>query len=109
MTKADENRRHTIEVKYDSVIRRSGNIFVEIKRDIDKDLNGWMNIIQAELMFYVCAHSHQCYVFKVADLREYLKNNRCPSAMALDEDGEKYSQGLLVPLADFSKYLVTTI
>lgn len=103
-----DNRKHTIEVKWDSRIAETGNMFIETITDIDNNKAGWFEFCQAEYIFYGDSCNELFYVFKTNDLREYVSQKTMEERRATDINRygkpQKVSQGMLVPIKDFSKY-----
>lgn len=101
------NKEITIEVKWDSRISDSGNMFVEIITDIDKGKQGWFEFCQADYIFYGDSQNNLFYVFKTDDLRKFLRENKTQSRKAPDYNHQKkvkkVSQGSLVPIKQFSQ------
>lgn len=101
-----EDRQHTIEVKWDSRIADTGNMFVETITDLDKGKAGWFEFIEAEYIFYGDSRNNLFYVFKTDDLRQYVSDNIMEERKAKDTNQfgklKKVSQGMLVPIEDFA-------
>lgn len=67
----------TIEVKTDSVIAHTGNMFIEIKQG-DKD--GWYHYCRADILFYIDSTNKRIYCFSLNDLRQYINTHACATA-----------------------------
>lgn len=98
----------TIECKYDTLLYRTGNIFVETITDIDKHKPGWFQFITAEKLFVLDAVQNIAYIFAVDDLRRFIENHpELKERKAPDYNGRheirKVSQGLLVPIRQLQK------
>ena len=72
-----------IEVKWDSKINHTGNLFLEFRhRKFDKDGavihqdTGWFNICQADLLFYGDSKNKKYYVFKFPELKRYIYSHK---------------------------------
>lgn len=103
-----DGKETTIEVKWDNVINKSGNLFVETETDIDKGKNGWFKFCKADLLFYGDAKKNIFYVIKMSDLRDFIeKHNSLQQRRAGDYNykGElkKVSNGILVPIKKLSQ------
>lgn len=110
------NEQHYIEVKWDGRIHQTGNMFVEIQTDIDEQKDGWFRFCAAEFIFYGSEHEDLFYVFRLADLKQFIKEQmgRLEERKAADYDWKgqvrKVSEGILVPIDKFrEKYPVQII
>lgn len=103
----------TIEVKWDSKIARTGNLFIEhhqVKVDTwgyeQEEEDGWFHFCKAGLLFYGDAVQKVYYVFKFKELKQYVYENRKKWRQATAKDyyfwGDlrKVSLGWLVPLEE---------
>ena len=109
-----DDEEHTIEVKWDSRIAETGNMFIETVTDLDKCKAGWFEFCQAEYIFYGDSHNELFYVFKTDDLRDFVSHNTMEERKAADYSFcgkvKKVSQGMIVPIEPFStKYSVQVI
>lgn len=101
--------RHYIEVKWDSRIHQTGNMFIETTTDLEANKDGWFEFCQAEFIFYGDARNQLFYVFRLEDLKEYIRQDisHLESRKAADYNAQgqvkKVSQGLIVPIEDFRK------
>ena len=107
-------RKHTIEVKWDSKIATTGNMFIETITDIDNNRRGWYQFITADFMFYGDSVNDLFYVFRIQDLKEFVQRHQFESRKAVDVNDygkiKKVSQGLLVPIDAFmQEYRVQVI
>lgn len=98
----------TIEVKWDSIIAKTGNLFVETLTDIDKGKQGWFQFCKADLLYYGDAQKHIFYVIKMSDLREYVENHKTLAQRKAPDRNyrhelTKVSNGILVPIKDLSQ------
>ena len=96
-----------IEVKYDGVIHRTRNLFIELLSDVDNNKSGWIDFCKADYLYYIDAVNNICYVIALDDVRHYLKTNRYSVKECRDYNDKgleyKRSQGALVNIDDFSK------
>lgn len=113
----DKNMNETkIEVKTDTSIQYTGNIFAETVKNKWKDEKGWLFYCQADFIVYHPYKTNIGYQFALDDLKEYIARNQshlqereCKDR-AKDGTTKKISKGYLVPLEDFRKhYKVETI
>lgn len=100
--------RLTVEVKWDSRIASTGNMFIETVTDLDKSKAGWFMFCQADYIYYGDSTNQLFYVFKTADLREFVATHTTEERKAGDYNYrgllKKVSQGMLVPIKEFSQY-----
>lgn len=92
-----------IEVKYDSKINQTGNLYIEYYNPRSKDNKGWINFTKSDLIYYVDATNNKAYVIDTANIRQYINNN-ANIKTATTKDG---SRGYLVPVDNIA--LVDTI
>lgn len=91
----------TVEVKYDTNINRTKNMFLErdvfYKKD-RKSKDGWFYYTQAEYLFYVNATIAEVYIFYMEDLRKYVKENLYSGFISIGTcfDSYKETKGFLV-------------
>lgn len=64
-----------IEVKWDNKINDSGAMFLELITNIQEGRIGWANYTEADFIFYGDAMRQVFYVFRVEDMREYIKTH----------------------------------
>lgn len=107
-------QKHSIEVKWDSRIAETGNMFIETITDIDKNKDGWFNFCCADFIFYGDSCNELFYVFSFTDLQDYVKHHSMEQRKAPDMNSygkvKKVSQGFLVPIDDFrNNYKVQVI
>ena len=99
--------RLTIEVKWDSRIWQTGNMFIETITDLDKSKSGWFMFCQADYIYYGDSVNELFYVFKTDDLREFVSQHTMEERKAADYTTrgmvKKVSQGMLVPIKEFSQ------
>lgn len=89
-------------------------MFIETITDLDRCRAGWFEFCQAEYIFYGDSKNELFYVFKTADLRNFIATNTMQERKAADYSylGEvkKVSQGFIVPIDQFrQKYDVQLI
>ena len=97
----------TIEVKWDSRIHATGNMFIETVTDLDKSKCGWFSYCQADYIYYGDSYNQLFYVFKTDDLRKFVSSHMMEERKAPDYNYrgilKKVSQGMLVPIKQFSQ------
>lgn len=64
---------HYIEVKWDNWIHHTGNMFIETTTDLDFNKDGWFKFCSAEFIFYGDAKQKLFYVYRLDDLKAYVK------------------------------------
>lgn len=83
-----------IEVKYDSWIHATRNLFIELLTDVERNKCGWIDYCKADYLYYVDAIDSTCYVIALDDVRDYLRNY--PYKIKNHQEKNKRSQGALV-------------
>ena len=95
-----------IEVKYDSWINSTRNMFIELLSDVDKNKCGWIDYCKADYLYYVDANSKVCYIVSVDDVRDYLSKYDFRTKDCIDRNSRgtiyKTSRGALVNIDYFS-------
>lgn len=85
----------SIEIKTDSTMSRTGNMFVEYARCYDNyGDKGWFETSQAEFLLYFNPISEVIYCIEMDTLREYVKDNHC--SVGVCDDKYKRVMGYLV-------------
>lgn len=85
----------TFEVKWDSRINKTGNLYLEIANIHSKGGNGWYKFCEADYVAYGDALNGTFYMISLLELRERVKKLR-PNQVNCGND----SIGLLVSLDD---------
>lgn len=100
----------SIEVKWDSKIADTGNLFIELWADYPKKI-GWWKFCKADLLFYGDAQNRKFYIFKLDELRAYIDLNfyRFSTGFCVDNTTGCVSQGLLVPVDEIPADIKRTI
>lgn len=83
------------EVKTDSRINRTGNLYLEYWNIRSKNSNGWWNYCQADYIAYCDSHTQTFYIIPLLELRQRV--SKLPQRTASCEEDSK---GLLVSLND---------
>lgn len=111
MTAYKDNFSADIEVKWDTKIHNSGNLFFELLTNIDKNELGWASYTTSDYIWYGDAQELIFYSFRAEDMRDFLKNHKGEYATREandynNRDGtiRKKSLGATVPLSLFRKY-----
>lgn len=60
-----DQERFYIEVKWDTRIKHTGNMFIEVSADIENNKDGWYNYCEADFIFYGDALNKLFYVFRL--------------------------------------------
>lgn len=99
--------RLTVEVKWDNRIAQTGNMFIETITDLDNSTGGWFSFCQADYIYYGDSVNELFYVFKTEDLRAFVSSHMMEQRKAADYNYrgvlKKVSQGMLVPIKEFSQ------
>ena len=89
-----------VEVKYDSWIHRTNNLFIELMADVDSNKCGWIDYCKADYLFYVDAVDNNCYIITLDDVKDYLSKYPYKVKYCVDRDYEGYitkrSEGALI-------------
>lgn len=101
------NDKHTIEVKWDSKLSSTGNLFIENCADIDRGTEGWYNFCEADYLAYGAADEFIFLIFDFKKLKAHIEAHKDSyrQATAADYDRygvRKYSRGYLVPVDSLS-------
>lgn len=88
-----DNITTTIEIKTDAQMSRTGNFFIEMCQGNKK---GWYYYCEAEYLFYLDSTNSIIYIFKLADLRQYINNKGAELRTALTRDGNRTVCGTLI-------------
>ena len=102
----------TIEVKWDSKLSATGNIFIETVSNTEKDKPGWFNICEADLIYYGDAVNKLFYIFKREQLAQYIEENKDNLKVKTAPDyyrGRvvKHSKGYVIPVKDLEQLYTT--
>lgn len=104
---SSEAESFTVEVKWDNRISATGNMFIETVTDLDRCKEGWFSFCLADYIYYGDSVNQLFYVFKTNDLREFVSNHIMEERKAADYNYrgvlKKVSQGMLVPIKEFSQ------
>lgn len=93
-----------IEVKRDSNIGMTGNIFAEVMTNMERDTKGWFNTSKAKYIFYISEKTNKCFIFKLDDLREYQEEKQIN--LQIKHDYSKTIQYFLVNVFKFQEWLI---
>lgn len=93
----ENGKQWSIEVKYDYVMSKSGNIYCEWLNPRSKGGKGWLQFCKADFLFYGDARNRIFYALEVDELREYVLQNKDKLKRRSTNDG---SIGYLLPLKD---------
>lgn len=96
-----------IEVKWDSKVYDTGNLFIEIYSDVEGRKEGWYKFCEADILAYGDAVNKYFFMFDFEGLKEHIEAHKDEyrTARAIDygRDGiKKYSEGYLVPIETLS-------
>lgn len=90
----------TFEVKYDSCINRTNNLYLELTNIHSQGGKGWYKFCEADVLAYGDAQTDIFYMIPLEKLREV--TNQCYYPIGSCDGGE--STGLLVPLKDLKEF-----
>ena len=90
-------QRKIFEVKWDTRISTTGNLYLETMSINSKDKKGWWKFCQADYIAYGDAVNRKFYIIPLAQLKERVKQLPTRWAQCGDE-----SEGLLVSLKDIA-------
>ena len=79
---------YNLEVKWDRMMNKTGNMFLEIWDDYDNDSKGWFATSIADLLFYGNATTETFYCFRMTDIKEYIKTHSTRTISHTDYYGE---------------------
>lgn len=102
-TRKSTNETRTFEVKWDSNIARTNNLFVEVYNEASKGSKGWFEFCEADFIAYGDAVNEVFYLIKLEDLKDYLsfpKGIR-EVVVPVGEKDKRMTKGLLVNLNKF--------
>lgn len=98
------NSKTTLEVKWDSRISKTGNIFLEICSNVEKNQPGWFKFCKADYLFYGNSIDEEFYVFNFKELKAHIKAHKDEYQQRTAPDYNKYGEitkrsiGYVVPL-----------
>ncbi len=91
------NGKTTVEVKWDSWINATGNLFIETANPRSKGGLGWYLFCEADYLAYGDSRANKFYIIKMSELRDYITTHNLE--LKTTNDG---AQGYLVALKDIS-------
>jgi len=78
-----------VEIKADSRISRTQNLFLEYERDYFNYVDaGWFVRTEADYLFYLCSCSNECYVYSMRELKDYITQH--PGSFDIKECDDGY-------------------
>ena len=79
------------QLKTDSIINTSGNLFLENYMDYSNgdSARGWLNTSKADYLFYLDEKNYNLYIYKLDEIREYVKTNKNTIPVRSLNDGYK--------------------
>lgn len=78
-----------IEVKWDSWINTTNNLFIETANPRSKNGKGWYNFIEAEWLAYGNSRINEFYMINMQDLRNYI-NTYNPNSITTGDGAQGY-------------------
>lgn len=100
ITSATSGNTRTFEVKWDSMISKTGNLYLELESINSKGGKGWFNFCEADYIAYGDASANVFYIIPLLDLTRIA--NKVPYREA--KCGNE-SVGQLVALKDIKDYI----
>lgn len=94
----------SIEIKNDSWLSKTGNLFLETITDIENKKEGWFAYSAADLLYYIDDNNELLFIYKMEELRNYISQQsaayikRHTKQCHLDKN--KTSEGICVPAKD---------
>ena len=104
ITSPTSGQTKTFEVKWDSKINKTGNLYLEKTNVHSKNGIGWWNFCQADVLAYGDSRTGQFYMFNMEELRERFQHLRKIVASCEDD-----STGYLVKLEDVQDLYKTLV
>lgn len=107
LTATKNEQTSEIEVKWDGRIQQTNTFFFELITDIAQNKQGWAAYTQSDFIFYGDSKRKVFYVFRTADMRQYLKQHtgeyetRIASDYRRDGTVRKQSLGAIIPIRLF--------
>ena len=94
------------DVKCDSVMHNTGNMFIEIYSDLDKKELGWYYTSKAKNYCYIDEYNEILYLFTKKSLTLYMEEFQPKTAICVDDFRNfiKKRQGRLVNISQFEKW-----
>jgi hypothetical protein len=102
ITSATSGNTKTFEVKWDSMISKTGNLYLELESISSKGGKGWFNFCEADYIAYGDASAKVFYIIPLEALRE--KAKQLPTRRA---SCGADSTGLLISLRDIAEIIST--
>jgi hypothetical protein len=96
----------TVEVKNDTRIYKTGNMYIETANPRSQGGKGWFLFCQADYLAYGDAINHRFYFIRLKDLREYVAEHYMFLREASTYDG---SRGFLIALEDVKDLIFYTL
>lgn len=96
----------THEIKWDSLISHTGNLYIETRNPRSRNGQGWFNFCEADLLAYGDANNKIFYVIRIPELRAYVNANKEQLKQVRTFDG---SEGYALPLKDIKNIVIHEI
>lgn len=96
----------SIEVKWDSRIAVTGNLFIELENPRSKGGMGWFEFCKADYLAYGDARNRIFYFIKMNDLKNYIYESKKDLRARSTWDG---SYGYIIPLNNISALIAGTM
>lgn len=90
-----------IEIKYDSRIHYTGNMFIELITDKENNKPGWIETTASNYIMYGDSDNNVFYCMRTTDLRNYLKLYRNEYEIVEAHERNKVSIGALVSVDEY--------
>lgn len=94
-------KRYTVEYKTDTIIERTGNLFIETVSNTETEAPGWALNSVAQVVCYLFEGNGRVLFLDMVRLRMSLPHWRARySCRAVRQDDGSFTRGLLVPVKD---------
>lgn len=96
----------TFEIKWDSYVKKTGNIYVEIRQGYGFHTPSGISVCEADWFIYIVNGMHT-YMVSPKDLKQHMRNNHPEFRIVSQKrDAKSYSQGVLVPQSSIEQYKI---
>lgn len=98
-----------VEVKYDSRIAETGNMFIEILTDKENNVDGWIRNTASNYIMYGDAVKSIFYIMRTTDILDYIQRYKGKYQIkeARERNNSKISVGALIPIDEYEKHYWT--
>lgn len=96
-----------VEVKYDTRMRQTGNLFIENISCCEVMSKGWFQKTRADQIYYIEAKKNEydvCHIFNMDELRDYVQNEKPIAKRIYDYQDRKWKEAYLVSIDKVKKF-----